>query len=108
MVAEPTGKQHTSAAHNPPELVAISVRRNTGPRSLANAFATAVFAKKGESLTGRSAQELGRKAKVLKAAYGGDEKTFVLNLTDLELGDYGEVVNTLTDLLDKSLAAAVR
>ncbi len=29
VVAEPTGKQNTFAAHNPPEFIAISVRRNT-------------------------------------------------------------------------------
>lgn len=29
--AEPTGKQNTFAAHNPPEFVAMSVRRNTAP-----------------------------------------------------------------------------
>src|SRR3989304_10622478 len=36
VVAAPTGKQKTFAAHNPPEFVAVSVRRHTAPRSLAN------------------------------------------------------------------------
>ena len=56
VVAEPTGKQNTFAAHNPPEFVAVSVRRNTAPRNLANAFETAVRVKKDESLT----REVGR------------------------------------------------
>jgi len=38
VVAEPSGKQNTFAAHNPPEFVAISVRRNTAPRNFSNAF----------------------------------------------------------------------
>ena len=51
VVAEPTGKQNTFAAHNPPDFVAISVRRNTAPRNLANAFETAIRVKRDESLT---------------------------------------------------------
>lgn len=103
VVAEPTGKQNTFAAHNPPEFVTVSVRRNTAPRNLANAFETAVFAKKGESLTRKSAEELARKAKALQAAFGGVEKTYVLNLTDAKLDGYGEVVASLKELLDMSL-----
>ena len=71
VVAEPTGKQNTFAAHNPPEFIAVSVRRNTSPRNLANAFETAVFTKKGESLTRKSAEELAKKAKALQSAFGG-------------------------------------
>lgn len=105
VVAEPTGKQNTFAAHNPPEFVAVSVRRNTAPRNLANAFETAVFAKKGESLTRKSAEELARKAKALQAAFGGEEKTFVLNLTDAKLDGYGKVAASMKELLDMSLTA---
>ncbi len=85
VVAEPTGKQNTFAAHNPPEFVAVSVRRNTAPRNLANAFETAVRVKKDESLTRKSAEELAKKAKALQAAFGGEEKTFVLNLVEAKL-----------------------
>lgn len=105
VLAEPTGKQNTFAAHNPPEFVTVSVRRNTAPRNLANAFETAVFAKKGESLTRRSADELAKKGKALQAAFGGEEKTFVLNLTDAKLDGYGKVAASLTELLDMSLTA---
>ncbi len=105
VVAEPTGKQNTFAAHNPPEFVTVSVRRNTAPRNLANAFERAVFAKKGESLTSKSAEELARKAKSLQAAFDGEEKTFVLNLTEAKLDGFGNVVASLKELLDKSLTA---
>jgi CRISPR system Cascade subunit CasC len=67
--AEPTGKQNTFAAHNPPEFVAVSVRRNSAPRNLANAFETAVRVKKDESLTKESAARLSAKAVALDKLY---------------------------------------
>lgn len=70
VVAEPTGKQNTFAAHNPPEFVAVSVRRNTAPRNLANAFETALRVKKDESLTKESALRLSAKAVALDKLYG--------------------------------------
>lgn len=105
VVAEPTGKQNTFAAHNPPEFVSVSVRRNTAPRSLANAFETAMYVKKGESLTRKSAEELARKAKSLQTAFGGEEKTFVLNLIEAKLDGYGKAAASLKELLDDSLTA---
>ena len=105
VVAEPTGKQNTFAAHNPPEFIAVSVRRNTAPRNLANAFETAVFTKKGESLTRKSAEELAKKAKALQSAFGGEDKTFVLNLVKAELDGYGTAAPALKEILDKTLSA---
>jgi len=101
VVAEPTGKQNTFAAHNPPEFVIVSVRHNTAPRNLANAFELAVRAKKVESLTRKSAEELVQKAHALQVAFGGDEQTFVLNLIDAKLNGVGTPFQTLKDLLDK-------
>ncbi|RPJ14007.1 MAG: type I-E CRISPR-associated protein Cas7/Cse4/CasC, partial [Deltaproteobacteria bacterium] len=97
VVAEPTGKQNTFAAHNPPEFVAVSVRRNTAPRNLANAFETAVRVKKDESLTRKSAEGLARKATALQAAFGGEDKTYILNLAKAELNGLGTAVPTLKD-----------
>jgi len=104
VVAEPTGKQNTFAAHNPPEFVAVSVRRNTAPRNMANAFETAIRVKKDESLTRRSAEELAKKANVLQAAFGGEGKTWVLNLTDAKLDGFGNSAASLQELLDGVLA----
>lgn len=104
VVAEPTGKQNTFAAHNPPEFVAVSVRRNTAPRNFANAFETAIRVKKDESLTRRSAEELAKKAKILQSAFGGEEKTWVLNLTDAKLDGYGNSAASLQELLDGVLS----
>ena len=61
VIAEPTGKQNATAAHNPPEYVAVSVRHNTAPRNLANAFEVPVRVKGEESLTTVSAKGLLRK-----------------------------------------------
>lgn len=104
VVAEPTGKQNSFAAHNPPELVAVSARRNAAPRSLANAFEAAIVVRKGESLTRRSAEELIQKGKALQAAFGGEGKTLVLNLTGANLDGFGSGVSSLQELLDESLS----
>lgn len=103
--AEPTGKQNTFAAHNPTEFVAVSVRHNTAPRNLANAFETAIRVKKDESLTRKSAEALASKAKDLQAAYGGEGETLVLNLVKADLGGYGAAMPSLQEILDKTLAA---
>lgn len=104
VVAEPTGKQNTFAAHNPPEFVALSLRRNGAPRSLANAFETAVMVRKGESLTRRSAEELVRKGRALQAAFGGEGATRVLNLTGVDTSGFGSEVNSMKALLDLGLS----
>jgi CRISPR system Cascade subunit CasC len=70
VAAEPTGKQNTFAAHNPPEFISVSVRCNTAPRNLANAFETAVRVKNYESLTMESAKRLSAKAVALDKLYG--------------------------------------
>lgn len=105
VVAEPTGKQNTFAAHNPPEFVVISVRRNTAPRSLANAFETAVHVRKDESLTRVSAGKLVQKARTLQAAFGGEEATFVLDLAEGKADGFGKVVASLDELLNETLSA---
>lgn len=104
VVAEPTGKQNSFAAHNPPEFVAVTVRSQAAPRNLSNAFEAAVRVRKDESLTKKSAEELVKKAKVLQAAYGGQEKTFILNLVDAGIDGAGMSVPGLQDLLRETLS----
>ena len=105
VAAEPAGKQNTFAAHNPPEFVAVSVRRNAAPRNLANAFEIPIRVKKDESLTKKSAEELAKKARTLQVAFGGEEQTFVLNLIEAKLNGLGTTVPALKDLLDKAIFA---
>ncbi|AUM01274.1 type I-E CRISPR-associated protein Cas7/Cse4/CasC [Zoogloeaceae bacteirum Par-f-2] len=106
VVAEPTGKQNTFAAHNPPEFVMITVRRNTAPRNLANAFETAIRAR--DNLTRNSANALLDKARALQAAYGGETAAFVLDLTGAEVGDVAQPVASLSALLDAVMAEVRR
>jgi CRISPR system Cascade subunit CasC len=108
VVAEPTGKQNTFAAHNPPEFVVISVRRNTSPRNLANAFEIPVRVRKDESLTMKSAEELVKKATALQSAFGGQDDTFVLNLVNAKLEGFGTIETTLETLLKKAILAVVK
>lgn len=107
IVAEPSGKQNTFAAHNPPEFVAVSVRRQTAPRNLANAFETPVRFAPGTAITATSAGFLARKALKLDAAYGDSGHTYVLNLTDSQLPDYGTPVSSVKDLLTETLSAVL-
>jgi CRISPR system Cascade subunit CasC len=103
VVAEPSGKQNTFAAHNPPEFVAVSVRRNTAPRNLANAFETALRPGKNESLTRKSAEEFVKKAKTLQSCFGGEGKTFILNPIEAQFDGFGVTTSSLRELLDKTL-----
>lgn len=103
VLAAPTGKQNTFAAHNPPEFVIVSVRQNGTPRNFANAFEAAIRTKQGESLTSKSAEELIKKGKILQEAFGVDGEHFVLNLVGVDLLDFGTQVSSLTELLSKTL-----
>jgi CRISPR system Cascade subunit CasC len=110
IVAEPTGKQNTFAAHNPPEFVAITVRHGGAPRSLANAFEKPVRVKADEILTGKSAEALIEKAKALATAFDGSEKTadhtWVLNLVGAKTTGFGVEKNSLAEILE-SVATAL-
>jgi len=104
VLAEPTGKQNTFAAHNPPEFVAVSVRKDGAPRNLANAFEAAVRVRRGESLTQISVTRLTEKAKSLQAAYGGDHCTTFLDLTGGAPAEFGQAVPTLEALIESAMA----
>lgn len=103
VVAEPTGKQNSFAAHNPPEFVLISVRRDTAPRNLANAFESALPAREARAgLTLASAGRLVSKARDLQAVYGGGTEAWALSLVGDNLADgYADSAKTLSGLLDE-------
>jgi CRISPR system Cascade subunit CasC len=103
VMAEPTGKQNSFAAHNPPEFVAVTVCHDAAPRNLANAFETAIRAKAGESLTRKSVEALAKKGGELETAYPRKAQTFVLNLTGAELNGFGNVKDSLDDVLNETL-----
>lgn len=105
VMAEPTGKQNTFAAHNPPEFVAVTVCHDAAPRNLANAFETAIRAKTGESLTRKSAEALAAKGSALETAYPRKCQTFVLNLARADLDGFGSEQPSLDAVLDAVLNA---
>jgi CRISPR system Cascade subunit CasC len=105
VVTEPTGKQNTFAAHNPPEFVVMTVRKDGLPRNLANAFETAVRVSKDQSLTRESASRLADRDKALTAVYGGGGQTCVLDLVQAGAKGYGVEVKSLQELLDKTMSA---
>ena len=106
VVAEPTGKQNTFAAHNPPEFVMITVRRNTAPRNLANAFETALCTR--DNRTRNSANALLEMARALQAAYGGETAAFALDLTGAEINGVARPVTSVSALLDAVIAEIER
>lgn len=105
VMAEPTGKQNSFAAHNPPEFVAVTVCHDAAPRNLANAFETAIRAKTGESLTRKSADALAKKGSELETAYPRKCQTFVLNLARAELSGFGTEKASLDAMLEEALKA---
>jgi len=105
VIATPTGKQNTFAAHNPPSSSPYPCGRTPLPGASPNAFETAIRVKRDESLTRSSAEAITRKAKALEAAFGGKGETFVLNLVDAPLDGFGNPIASLGELLDKTLAA---
>lgn len=105
VLAEPTGKQNSFAAHNPPEFVAVMVCSDAAPRSLSNAFETAIRATTGDSLTRKSAEALANKGRALEAAYPRKSKTFVLNLANADLVGFGAERTSLDDVVEATLEA---
>lgn len=107
VVAEPTGKQNTFAAHQPAEFIAVSVRRDASPRSFTNAFERPIRPNRADALTTMSANALVSKANALNAAFGGDGSTLVLNVTGATIDGFGEAVPSLQVLLDRTIATLV-
>jgi CRISPR system Cascade subunit CasC len=112
IVAIPTGKQSSFAAHNPPSFVGVSVRSDAVPRNLVNAFEKPV-PNSDEGLTDRSVALLIEEWMKLDAAYGvGDNPSSAyMNLTDADSGDLNNAdakqVTSVEELV-ASVVSAVR
>jgi len=75
--ANPSGKQHSFAAFNPPDGVLVEVKtKSTTPISYANAFADPVPEKSERGLIGESIARLGQYAHDLITGYGVDADRF--------------------------------
>jgi CRISPR system Cascade subunit CasC len=70
-LSNPTGKQNSFAAHNPPDGVLVEVKRDGGtPISYANAFAAPVPSKGPRDVVSQSVAQLGQYVHDLDAGYG--------------------------------------
>ena len=114
--AKPSGKQNSFAAHNDPEYVVVTVRKDADPRNLANAFENPVRTKCDQSLTGASAIRLEQKWRWLDSVYGQTGLSYRYNSPEIDEHDFkrkgeesvtrvGEVVFNLDELIEKLLGA---
>ena len=72
--ANPTGKQNSFAAHNPPDGIVVEFK--TTPISYANAFACPVPCKGPRDLVSQSIAQLGQYMRDLDTGYGKPDKRF--------------------------------
>jgi CRISPR system Cascade subunit CasC len=103
IVAEPTGKQNSFAAHNPPEFILVTVRNDAAPRNLANAFEVPVRVKGEESLIKESLIRLVEKDKKLSKVYGESSASFFIDTleTGMTCGTKVETIKSLLDEIEK-------
>lgn len=87
VVALPTGKQNSMAAHNPPDAIFTVVRTNGAPVSLANAFAKPVRPERDTGLMEASIVRLDDYWGKLTAVYGetGIAAKAICTIPDVEL-----------------------
>lgn len=103
----PSGKQNTFAAHNPPSVVLVTVRRHGGPMNLANAFEKPVT-QVGGGLVDASATALREYWHKLDDAYGKADEAWVLDLTGQFDSDKGvKRVMSLDELVAAVRAASM-
>lgn len=74
-LTNPTGKQNSFAAHNPPDGIVVEFK-GTSPVSYANAFATPVPCKGPRDMISQSIAQLGQYIHDLDVGYGGPRKRF--------------------------------
>lgn len=102
--SKPSGKQNTFAAHNDPEYVVFTVRKNADPRNLSNAFEKPVTKKDlhEKTLTEASIEKFEKKWNKLETAYGQAGNTFILNLTEFE-SKIGTNIDSLDILIQETV-----
>lgn len=98
VLAIPTGKQNTFAAHNLPSFVGVCAR-STGPMNLANAFERPVMTRQDRSLTAQSVDALAAHDARLSGLYsGGTDVWGYVDITDAWPGNKGTRLDTLDAL----------
>jgi CRISPR system Cascade subunit CasC len=78
--ANPSGKQNSFAALNPPDFIAVRLRDGMAI-NLSNAFERPVYSNSTTSLTSESVSRLKERWDVYADAFGGESRDLVLDLT---------------------------
>jgi CRISPR system Cascade subunit CasC len=113
ILSEPSGKQNTFAAHNPPSFIALTTRGNASPRNLANAFeqpARPYLDETGRTtlnLTQASLKQLTEQWHKLEAFYGQTGDTVQWNGTNHK-AEIGTEMATLETLISSAVASAMQ
>jgi CRISPR system Cascade subunit CasC len=109
VIAEPTGKQHATAAHTLPAVVSATVRSDR-PVSLAAAFETPIAAEPGGGYTGPSARRLDEYAASVNRIYGtaGVHGSWYVSLAGDLTDQLGSAMATLDELVNAVAAAVAR
>ena len=98
--AIPTGKQTSFAAQNPPEFIMLTIRENSAPMSLANAFArpVKVSGNGNDNLIANSVTELKEYKDKINAMYGAKgETTYISTIHKNEVDDKNKGKNQIFD-----------
>lgn len=102
VLAIPSGKQNSFAAHNPPEFAGLCLRHAT-PLSLANAFEKPVAPRADLALTEQSVERLAAYEGKLAAVYGtAQDQWLSLDLTGRWPAEKGESVASLVSLAQRA------
>jgi len=75
-LVNPTGKQNSFAAHNPPDGVLVQIKETNTPTSYANAFAAPVPYKGERDIIAQSIAQLGQYVHDLDIGYGKPQQRF--------------------------------
>lgn len=87
ILAHPSGKQNSFAAHNPPDVAIVEVRRDRIALSYANAFVQPVRATPQQSLTAASADALARYIPQLNRLYDLHADRALLSTLPIDIAD---------------------
>lgn len=108
VLAIPSGKQNSFAAHNAPEFIGVCLRHAT-PLSLANAFEKPVTPRLDRALTEQSVERMaGYEAKLAAVYAAPEDRWLTLDLTGCWPAEKGETASNLVALAQRvrELAAA--
>ncbi len=106
--AAPSGKQNSFAAHNPPSLIAFTVRRDASPRNLANAFEKPARPNAERTLTQDSLEKLAAEWTKLDGVFGQAGEASFVNATGANANSIGEDAGSVDALVAWTLERVKR